>query len=84
MVLVHSTCEETCVGNSRQNKGEVVCIVSIVDKLVRARGVQAKLIGIVAPYIALCNLLREKLLAVESIGTVHSFQGQERTMIVVS
>ena len=83
-MFVHSTCEETCVGNSRQDKGEVECIVSIVDELVRAWGVHAKLIGIVAPYIALCNLLREKQPEVESIGTVDSFQGQERTIIVVS
>ena len=82
MVFVHSTCEETCVGNSRQNKGEVECIVSIVDKLVRARGVHAKLIGIVAPYIALCNMLREKLPAVESIGTVDSFQSKSALLLL--
>src|SRR5207237_8849899 len=50
----------------------------------RAAGVPASEIKVVAPYNAQVNLLRERLPAYVPVGTVDKFQGQEVDVVIYS
>lgn len=71
-------------GESRRNPGEAERVVREVHAL-RASGVAAADIGVIAPYAAQVQLLRQLLPEEElEIDTVDAFQGREKEAICVS
>jgi len=70
---------------SKSNVGEAELVVRITTALLDA-GVPAAAIGVVTPYNAQVQLLRERLGGIEGleIGTVDGLQGREKEAVVVS
>lgn len=81
---VRGFCATTGDSHSWKNKKEAFVVESLFSKLLSA-GVQPKDIGIITPYTDQVKLLENivKSPAV-TIGSVYSFQGQERSVIIVS
>ncbi|MEM4318136.1 MAG: ATP-binding protein [Candidatus Nitrosocaldus sp.] len=72
-------------GGSRSNYAEVNAIVKIVYALIE-HGVNSSEIGVITPYRAQRNKIREALSSKEEIevNTVDSFQGREKDVIIFS
>lgn len=72
------------VTRSSRNPGEAEVVAKVVER-VRATGVWARQVGVIAPYAAQVVWLRA-MPALQGIrvATVDSFQGQEREVIVIS
>jgi ATP-dependent RNA/DNA helicase IGHMBP2 len=70
---------------SKSNPGEAAIVVQVVTAL-REAGVPATAIGVVTPYNAQVQLLRERLGGDDGleIGTVDGLQGREKEAVVVS
>ncbi|MBX3463395.1 MAG: IGHMBP2 family helicase [Planctomycetes bacterium] len=70
---------------SKSNPGEAELVVRVVTDLMTA-GVPADAIGVVTPYNAQVQLLRERLGGIEGLelGTVDGLQGREKEAVVVS
>ncbi len=69
--------------NRQESMEEAEQIAAEVERL-RAAGVAAEEIMVVAPYNAQVNLLRELLPAEVPVGTVDKFQGQEALVVLYS
>lgn len=82
---VRGFCASRGESHSWKNKKEAIAVESIFFKLISA-GVRPTDIGIITPYTDQVKLLEEivKNPALTTIGSVDSFQGQERSVIIVS
>ncbi|MBD2846628.1 hypothetical protein IDH44_15620 [Paenibacillus sp. IB182496] len=71
-------------GQAHRNTAEVAACRTIVDMLVQQFGAEIKReIGIITPFAAQAKLLRSSLPGIEA-GTVHTFQGREKRIILLS
>ncbi len=69
---------------SRENEGEAQLVVKIINKLLET-GIQRNHIGVLSPYVAQVKKLRLALPNREmEIGSIDSFQGREKEVIVLS
>lgn len=69
---------------NNENHSEANICVNIVNSLVKQFGEKYKSkIGIIAPFKNQTNLLKKRIANID-IGTVHSFQGQEKEIIILS
>lgn len=81
---VKGSCEQH-ESTSWRNRKEAKVIVDIMKSLI-ACGVGEKEIGIITPYLDQVNLIRETMPNDSGVvvGSVDSFQGQERNVILIS
>ena len=85
VVLIHvdGRCE-AARGGSRLNAAEAVTAAEVVRELKRL-GVEGRRIGVIAPYRAQRARIREELEDEDvEVGTVDSYQGREKDVIVFS
>ncbi|MEF8788555.1 MAG: AAA domain-containing protein [Haloarculaceae archaeon] len=70
-------------GHSTANPWEAGLVVRLVERL-RGDGVPPEGIGVITPYTAQSELLRSRLDPAVEVDTVDSFQGSEKTAVVLS
>ena len=81
---------EVTVDHSRRNDAEVRLVTHLVDELRTDAGLEATEIGVITPYTAQARAIRRKLRKhcewgkSVTVDTIDSFQGSEKTAIVIS
>lgn len=90
--IVYGQCQQEVVSKSFYNEMEVDNVIKWIQKLIRiklnGKPISRREIGVIAPYTAQCNRIREDLYnnGIEDItvGTAEVYQGQERRVIIIS
>lgn len=81
--FVHVEGTERALDSSKANDNEVEVAVKLAKDLV-SLGVKKEDVGVIAPYRAQRNLLKEKLGEGFEVSTVDAFQGREKDVIIFS
>ena len=79
----HADLEEDDVNGSKRNSGEAQVCAEYVERLVAA-GVPVAQIAVISPYSAQVATLREVLDPGVEVGTVDSYQGREKEVVIIS
>lgn len=77
------TCIKTAEGNHRRGNSNLRQVEVIRDEILPELGEDLSNVGIVAPYNAQVNLIKEMIPGVD-VGTVHKYQGREKDTIIIS